>query len=128
MLVVGFNFAIKDVRELRNTKKLIPVNFMKMKIWEVLTEEQFNSLHDTLHKESIEQFIELAVLMNKEQKRKRKRENAKTERARELNNIAVKKYREKNKDKIKEYKKRKYYEKKREVDYDGRGNSNYRCR
>ena len=41
-----------------------------MKIWDVLTEEQFNSLYVVLHTESIEAFIEMAKHMNEELRKK----------------------------------------------------------
>ena len=66
MLIVGFGLSLNKARELKRKRKVLPRNFMQMKIWKVLTEEQFNLLYTVLHNESIDIFIELAILMNKE--------------------------------------------------------------
>jgi len=68
MLIVGFGLSLNKARELKKKRKVLPRNFMQMKIWKVLTEEQFNLLYTVLHNESLDIFIELAALMNKEWK------------------------------------------------------------
>jgi len=69
MLMVVFGLSSKEVREFKNRRVVSPHNFMQMKLWKELTEEQFNSLYDVIHNKSIESFIELAINMNKELKR-----------------------------------------------------------
>ena len=89
---------------------------MQMKIWKVLTEKQFNLLHTVLYNESIDIFIELAILMNEEWKQtvgkynrnKKNRKYYKSEKGRKRAAAYSKKYRAKNKAKIKE-RDRKYY-------------------
>ena len=116
MLIVGFGIAIEKNRELRRKRRNLPHNFMQMKIWKVLTEEQFNLLYTVLHNESIDIFIELAILMNKEwnntvgryNRNKKSKEYFKTEEGRKRAAAYSKKYRAKNKAKIKE-RDRKYY-------------------
>lgn len=110
MLIVGFGISIKKCRELRKKRRKLPQNFMQMKIWKVLTEEQFNLLYTVLYNESIDIFIELGILMNEEWKqtagkynrKKKYKEYLKTEGAREKRNLAAKRYRAKNRDKINE--------------------------
>ena len=81
MLTVFFGLPLEDVRKFKNrrTRHLALNNFMNMKIWDVLTEEQFNSLYAILHTESIESFIEMAKHMNKEIHEKTKKERNKYE-------------------------------------------------
>lgn len=66
MLMVVFGLPAKEVREFKNTRAISPHNFMQMKLWDVLTEKQFNSLYAIIHNKSIQSFIELAINMNKE--------------------------------------------------------------
>ena len=66
MLIVGFGLSLHKAKELRKKRKDLPLNFIQMKIWKVLTEEQFNLLYTVLHNESIDIFIELGILMNEE--------------------------------------------------------------
>jgi ATP-dependent Lon protease len=116
MLIVGFGLSFKKVKELKRKRKNLPKNFMQMKIWKVLTEEQFNLLYTVLHNESLDIFIKLAILMNEEwqqtvgryNRNKKYREFYKTEEGRKKAAAYSKKYRDKNKDKIKE-RDRKYY-------------------
>ena len=116
MLIVGFGLSLNKAKEIRKKRKALPKNFMQLKIWKVLTEEQFNLLSIVLHNESIEIFIELAILMNKEWKEtvgrynrnKRYKEFYKTEEGRKKSAAYSRKYRAKNKAKIKERDK-KYY-------------------
>jgi len=68
MLIVGFGLSLKKVKELQKKRKSLPRNFMQMKIWKVLTEEQFNLLYTILHNESLDIFIKLVILMNEEWK------------------------------------------------------------
>ncbi len=79
MLTVVFGLPVADVREFKNTRTrhLALNNFMQMKIWDVLTEEQFNSLYVVLHTESIDSFIEMAKHMNEELRKKTKKERRK---------------------------------------------------
>ena len=92
-----------------------------MKIWKVLTEEQFNLLYTVLYNESIDIFIELGILMNEEWKqtvgkynrKKKYKEYLKTEGAKEKRRLAARKYRARNRDRVREIK-RKYYYKNRD--------------
>tara|TARA_R100001440_G_C2484462_1_gene113934 strand:- start:217 stop:495 length:279 start_codon:yes stop_codon:yes gene_type:complete len=78
MLTDIFGFPIERVRKFKNTRTGHSLtSFMQMKIWDVLTEEQFNSLYVVLHTESIESFIEMAKHMNEELRKKTKKERRK---------------------------------------------------
>ncbi len=78
MLTVIFGLPLKDVKKFKNTRTGRSLqSFMQMKIWDALTEEQFNSLHAVLHTESIESFIEKANHMNEELRKKTKKERRK---------------------------------------------------
>jgi len=68
MLIVVFGLSLKKTKEIKKMRKNLPRNFMQMKIWKVLTEEQFNLLYAVLYNESIDIFIKLAILMNEEWK------------------------------------------------------------
>lgn len=78
MLMVVFGLSAKEVREFKNTRQPImgPHNFMQMKLWDVLTEKQFNSLYAIIHNKSIQSFIELAINMNNELKKNSKNKKA----------------------------------------------------
>ena len=78
MLTVVFGLPVEDVRQFkhRRTGRSLQ-SVMQMKIWDVLTEEQFNSLHAVLHTESIESFIKMAIHMNEELREKTKKERRK---------------------------------------------------
>tara|TARA_R100000734_G_scaffold15851_1_gene11988 strand:- start:2729 stop:3202 length:474 start_codon:yes stop_codon:yes gene_type:complete len=117
MLIVGFGLSLNKVKTLKKTRKVaLPRNFMQMKIWKVLTEEQFNLLYTVLHNESTDIFIELAVLMNKEwkntvgryNKNKRQREYERKPERRKRAAAYGRKYREENKDKVREIQRRSY--------------------
>lgn len=122
MLVVVFGVPSQIVRGFkRKDRKVVPHNFMTMRLWEVLTEQQFDALYNILHadgvasNESFELFVNSAVVMNEDlvrEKNNRKRKehywkNPQAERER------CKRYREKNKDKIRE-RDREYYLKNRD--------------
>ena len=78
MLTEIFGFPMKRVRKFKNTRTGHSLNsFTQMKIWDVLTEEQFNSLYVVLHTESIEAFIEVAKHMNEELRKKTRKEREK---------------------------------------------------
>jgi len=78
MLTAVFGFPVEEVREFKHTRTGRSLqSFMQMKIWDVLTEEQFNSLYAVLHAESIESFIEMAKRMNEELRKKTKKERRK---------------------------------------------------
>ena len=71
MLTDIFGFPIERVRKFKNTRTGHSLtSITQMKIWDVLTEEQFNSLYVVLHTESIESFIEVAKHMNEELRKK----------------------------------------------------------
>ena len=116
MLIVGFGLSLNKARELKRKRKVLPRNFMQMKIWKVLTEEQFNLLYTVLHNESLDIFIELGILMNEEWKqtvgkynrKKKYKEYLKTEGAREKRRLASIKYRARNRDKVREIQKKSY--------------------
>ena len=116
MLIVGFGLSLNKTKELRKKRKNLPPNYMQMKIWKVLTEEQFNLLHTVLYNESIDIFIELGILMNEEwnntigryNQNKRSREYNRTEEGRKRSAAYSRKYRLKNKDKIREIQRRSY--------------------
>lgn len=76
MLMVVFGLSAKEVRVFKNTRVMGNHNFMQMKLWKELTEEQFNSLYAIIHNESIESFIELAIFMNKELRRESRNKEA----------------------------------------------------
>lgn len=111
MLIVGFGLSLNRARELRKKRKDLPKNFMQMKIWKVLTEEQFNLLHTVLHNESIDIFIELAILMNEEWKQTVGKYN-RNKKNQERRKLYDKRYLAKNRDKINAKKRKKYQEKK----------------
>ena len=78
MLTAVFGLSVEEVREFKHTRTGRSLqSFMQMKIWDVLTEEQFNSLYAVLHAESIESFIEMAKRMNEELRKKTKKERRK---------------------------------------------------
>jgi hypothetical protein len=78
MLTVVFGIPLEDVKKFKNTRTRHSLqSFMQMKIWDVLTEEQFKSLHAVLHTESIESFVKMANHMNKELHEKTKKERRK---------------------------------------------------
>jgi len=117
MLIVGFGLSLDTVRALKKKRKAaLPRNFMQMKIWKVLTEEQFNLLYTVLHNESVDIFIELAILMNKEwkntvgryNKNKKQREYERTPERRKKAAIQARKYRKENKYKIREIRRKSY--------------------
>ena len=67
MLIVVFGLPIEVVKKFKKTRTRHSLqSFMQMKIWDVLTEEQFKSLHAVLHTESIESFVKMAKHMNEE--------------------------------------------------------------
>ena len=76
MLMVVFGLPAKEVREFKNTRAISPHNFMQMKLWKELTEEQFDSLYAIIHNESIQLFIESAINMNKELQKNLKNKKA----------------------------------------------------
>lgn len=78
MLTDIFGFPIERVRKFKNTRTGHSLtSITQMKIWDVLTEEQFNSLYVVLHTESIESFIEVAKHMNEELRKKTQKERRK---------------------------------------------------
>ena len=78
MLTDIFAFPMERVRRFKNTRTgHLLTSFTLMKIWDVLTEEQFNSLYVVLHTESIEAFIEVAKHMNEELRKKTRKEREK---------------------------------------------------
>ena len=116
MLVVVFGVPFQIARGFKTRRKEIPHNFMTMKLWEVLTEQQFDALYNILHadgvanNESFKLFLNSAVAMNEDLRREKNNEKNKKrywknpQAERERN----KRYREENKDRINE-KGREYY-------------------
>tara|TARA_R100000231_G_scaffold46200_1_gene39672 strand:+ start:196 stop:486 length:291 start_codon:yes stop_codon:yes gene_type:complete len=76
MLVVAFDVPVEDVREFKQTRRGKYNNFMQMKLWEELTEPQYNTLYSIIHNESIELFVELATSMNERLRRQLKNKRA----------------------------------------------------
>ena len=84
MLVVVFGVPFQIVKGFKTNEKFVPRNFMTMKLWEDLTEQQFDALYNILHadgvanNESFELFVNSAVVMNEDLHRGNGRKEVRT--------------------------------------------------